>query len=254
MAHVTLDPARLDAVVFDMDGVITDTAAVHLAAWARLFDEVLPGLSQPGETPALPFTAEDYRRYVDGVRREDGVARFLASRDIAVAWGSDTDGPEAVTVVGLGRRKNDYFLAELGRSGARAFGSSVALVQSLQARGLGVALVSASRNARVVLDAAGVGTLFAVVVDGTLAARLGLAGKPEPDLFVEAARRAGSRPDRAAVVEDALAGVAAGRAGGFALVVGVDRSGAREALLAAGADMVVEDLAEVDVLEPDVAP
>ena len=244
MAEVTIDPNRVDAVIFDMDGVVTDTARVHLAAWTRLFDEVLAGLGASG---ARPFTAADYRRYVDGMSREDGVARFLASRGITLVWGSSDDGPEATTVVGLGRRKNDYFLAEVARGGVQAFPSTVALVHTLQDRRIGTAVISASRNASAVLEAAGVLDLFPVLVDGVVTAARGLPGKPDPAIFLEAARMLGSPPARTVVVEDALAGVRAGHLGGFALVIGVDRDGARDQLRQAGAGVVVNDLAQVAV-------
>ena len=244
MAEVTIDPDRVDAVIFDMDGVVTDTARVHLAAWARLFDEVLTGLGVSGSPR---FTAADYRRYVDGISREDGVARFLASRGIRLEWGSADDGPDVATVVGLGRRKNDYFLAEVARGGVRAFPSTVALVHALQDRDVGTAVISASRNAGAVLEAAGVRDLFSVLVDGVVAAARGLPGKPDPAIFLEAARMLGSPPARAVVVEDALAGVRAGHLGGFALVIGVDRDGAGEQLRQAGAGVVVTDLAQVAV-------
>lgn len=246
MAAVTIDPDRVDAVIFDMDGVVTDTARVHLAAWTRLFDETLAGLGASG---ARPFTTADYRRYVDGMSREDGVARFLASRGVRLDWGSADDGPDTSTVVGLGRRKNDYFLAEVARGGVRVFPSTVALVHRLQDRGVGTAVISASRNAAAVLEAAGVLDLFPVLVDGLVTAGRGLPGKPDPAIFLEAARLLGSTPARAVVVEDALAGVRAGHLGGFALVIGVDREGARDQLRQAGADVVVNDLAEVAVVQ-----
>jgi alpha,alpha-trehalase len=244
---VVLSPGDLDAVVFDMDGVVTDTARVHAAAWKRLFDDWLRAwAARTGEVFA-EFTDGDYRSYVDGRRREDGVAAFLASRGVRLAWGGEDDLPGRDSVVGLGRRKNDYFLEAVAVDGVRAYGSTVRLVHDLTAAGVGVAVVTASRNADAVLEAAGLGDLFAVRVDGTTAAALGLPGKPDPAIFVEAARRLGAEPDRAAVVEDAIAGVQAGRRGGFRLVLGVDRTGHPDALREAGADVVVADLAEVVV-------
>jgi beta-phosphoglucomutase family hydrolase len=247
MAKVTIDPGRVDAVIFDMDGVVTDTARVHLLAWTRLFDEVLADLTVRGADAARPFTPDDYRRYVDGMSREDGVVRMLASRGITLERGSPDDGPETATVIGLSRRKNGYFLAEVARSGVRPFASTVALVRTLQSRGVGTAVISASRNARAVLESAGVLDLSPVVVDGQVAAERSLPGKPDPAIFLEAARVLGSPPARVVVVEDALAGVRAGRLGGFALVIGVDRGGAPDPLRQAGADVVVGDLAEVAV-------
>ena len=230
-----------------MDGVVTDTARAHEAAWKRLFDEWLRAWSGRTGGTFAEFTDADYRAYVDGKRREDGVAAFLASRGVRLPWGTEDDRPDRDTVVALGRRKNDYFLEHIAIEGVRAYDSTVRLVQQLAAAGIGVAVVTASRNAAVVLEAAGLGQLFPVRVDGTVAAGLRLPGKPDPAIFVEAVRRLGAAPDRAAVVEDAIAGVEAGRRGGFRLVVGVDRTGHPDQLRAAGADVVVTDLAEVAV-------
>lgn len=232
----------LDAAIFDLDGVVTRTARLHAAAWKRLFDDFLT--MHEGDRFA-PFTDEDYRRHVDGKPREDGVRDFLAARGIEVPEGDPADPPERETVHGLGNRKNAVFHELLAEGGVEVFEGSVALIRSLRDRGVRTALVSASRNAMPVLKAAGLTELFEVVVDGVEAARLGLAGKPAPDGFLEAARRLGVPSDRAAVVEDAMAGVAAGRAGGFALVVGVARTDDGEALRRNGADLVVGDLAEL---------
>lgn len=239
---VVLPLDRLDAVVFDTDGVLTDTASVHAAAWKRLFDEYLRGR---GGEPFRPFEYDDYLRYVDSKPRFDGVAAFLASRGISLPWGDPSDPPERETVSGLGNRKNGYFLALVDEDGVRPFATSLELVRELRARGVRLAAVSASRNFAAVLRAAGMHGLFDAEVDGLDAARLGLAGKPDPALFLEAAGRLGVPPERAAVVEDALAGVEAGRRGGFGLVVGVDRGGQAEELRARGADVVVADLGEL---------
>jgi beta-phosphoglucomutase family hydrolase len=236
---------RLDAVVFDTDGVLTDTASVHSAAWKRMFDEYLRERAARLGEPFRPFEHDDYLRFVDGRPRLDGVAAFLASRGISLPTGTLSDPPEAETVGGLGNRKNGYFLVLLAQDGVRPFASSVALVRELRNRGLRLAAVSASRNFAAVLRAAGMHGLFDTEVDGLDLARLGLAGKPDPALFLEAAARLGVRPSRAAVVEDALAGVEAGRRGGFGLVVGVDRGDLAEELAARGADVVVSDLGEL---------
>jgi beta-phosphoglucomutase family hydrolase len=233
---------RVDAVVFDTDGVLTDTAGVHAAAWKRLFDEYLRQRAARLGEPFRPFEQADYLRYVDGKPRYDGVAGFLASRGITLPWGDPSDPPDRETVCGLGNRKNGYFLAHLHEHGVHAFGSSVAFVRRLADHGVRRAVVSASRNMRAVLDAAGIRGLFDVEVDGMDAARLGLAGKPDPALFLEAAGRLAVAPARAAVVEDALAGVEAGRRGGFGVVVGVDRAGQAAELATRGADLVVDDL------------
>jgi beta-phosphoglucomutase family hydrolase len=233
---------RVDAVVFDTDGVLTDTASVHAAAWKRLFDEYLRQRAARLGEPFRPFEERDYLLYVDGRPRYDGVANFLASRGITLAWGDPSDPPGRETVCGLGNDKNRRFLAQVREHGVHAFPASVAFVRALRDKGVGTAVVSASRNMRVVLDAAGIRDLFDVEVDGADAARLGLPGKPDPALFLEAARRLGVPAARAAVVEDALAGVEAGRRGGFGLVVGVDRVGQAAALRERGADVVVDDL------------
>ena len=196
---------RVDAVVFDTDGVLTDTASVHSAAWKRMFDDFLEQRAARLGEPFRPFEELDYLRYVDGKPRYDGVAGFLASRGIELPWGDPSDPPDLETVCGLGNRKNGYFLGHLREHGVDAFPSSVAFVRELGANGVRTAVVSASRNMRAVLDAAGIRELFEVAVDGEDAARLGLAGKPDPALFLEAARRLAVPPARAAVVEDALA-------------------------------------------------
>lgn len=246
-AAVELRASSLDAVVFDMDGVITDTAGLHAAAWKRTFDPYLRARS--GETTAArPFDDADYRLYVDGKHRQDGVTSFLASRGIRLPMGSPDDPPDRETAWGLANAKNAAFRALMGGQGVRAFPSSVALVHQLQAHGIGTAIVSASRNCKQVLDAAGIGELFPVRVDGLATEHLGLPGKPSPAVFLEAAGRLGAKPDRAAIIEDALAGVEAGRAGRFALVVGVDRNSQADALRAHGADVVVEDLSEIRVV------
>jgi beta-phosphoglucomutase family hydrolase len=233
---------RVDAVVFDTDGVLTDTASVHAAAWKRLFDEYLRQRAERLGEPFRPFEEVDYLRDVDGKPRYDGVAGFLASRGITLPWGDPSDPPGQETVCGLGNSKNRYFLEHLREHGVHAFPSSVVFVRKLGANGVRTAVVSASRNMRAVLDAAGIRGLFDVEVDGVDAARLGLAGKPDPALFLEAASRLEVAPARAAVVEDALAGVEAGRRGEFAVVVGVDRAGQAAELAARGADVVVDDL------------
>lgn len=241
---VALATDRFDAVIFDMDGVITDTAEVHAAAWKRLFDGYLAERAGPAGA-RRPFDADDYRRYVDGKSRHDGVRSFLASRGIHLPEGEADDPPDRETVRGLGNRKNRDLVAVLRQQGARPFDSSVTLVRAVRAAGLATAVISASRNAAEVLEAAGVADLFDARVDGVVAARLGLAGKPDPAVFLEAAARLGVDPARAVVVEDALAGVEAGRRGGFGLVIGVDRTGRAEALREHGAHVVVDDLEQV---------
>jgi len=236
---------RVDAVIFDVDGVVTDTARVHARAWTVMFDDFLARRAARTRELFAPFTADDYRRYVDGVPRYDGVERFLRSRQIELVRGDPSDPPDAETVHGLGTRKNEAFLAEVAAHGVEPFESTVALLGELRWFGIPRAAVSASENSAEVLRAAGVLVCFDVRVDGTDARELDLASKPAPAIFLEAARRLGVEPGRAAVVEDALAGVEAGRRGGFGLVVGVDRTGHPDDLAVSGADVVVSDLASL---------
>lgn len=239
---------RYRAVVFDMDGVVTDTAQLHAAAWEQLFDEVLAAHTAPDGSQMAPFDPDvDYRLYVDGRSREDGVALFLAARGLQLPLGSREDRPGTDTVWALAARKNRLFLELAEREGIRAFPSTIDFVHRLHGMGVRTAVVTASRNAAAILAAASIADLFEVVVDGTDAASLRLPGKPDAALFVEAARRLGVDPVDAGVVEDSAAGVEAARRGGFGLVVGVDRRDRRDDLLAAGADTVVDDLAQLDL-------
>ncbi|HJU58034.1 MAG TPA: trehalose-phosphatase [Actinomycetota bacterium] len=246
-ATVAIRTDEIDAVVFDMDGVVTDTASVHAAAWARMFDRFLKRRASATGATFMPFTEDDYRRYIDGKPRYDGVSSFLAAREIMLPYGDSSDPPEVETVCGLGNRKDQDFLEHLRRDGVAAFPTTVVLVERLRGSGVRTAVISASRNLDAVLAAGGVEDLFEVRVGGAESERLGLAGKPDPAVFLEATRRLGVVPRRTAVVEDALAGVQAGRSGGFGLVIGVDRTGHRADLEAAGADVVVGDLGEVTV-------
>ena len=235
----------LEAWLFDLDGVLTDTASVHAAAWKKTFDESLARRAGPG-VPFTPFDSiADYEQFVDGRPRLDGVRSFLESRDIHLAEGGPDDEPDRETVNGVGRRKNDLVLALMAEVGVVAFPGSVALVRALRAAGRRVAVVSASENCAAVLDAAGITDLFDVRVDGLVTSEHGLAGNPAPDTYLFAARELGTEPSHAAVVEDAPAGVAAGRAGRFGLVVGVSRGATADELLRSGADVIVSDLAEL---------
>ena len=238
---------RLDAVIFDLDGVITDTASVHAAAWKQMFDQFLGDRADRKGEVLQPFSADDYYRYVDGMPRYDGVDSFLASRGISIPRGERGDPPAAETVCGLGNRKDELFHSQLRAQGAASFPSSIALLRRLRASGFRTAIISASRNCAEILEAAGVAELFDAKVDGVDAEQLGLNGKPDPAVFLEAARRLGIEPARAAVVEDALAGVEAARRGRFGLVIGVDRGGHAEELRERGADILVGDLDEVGV-------
>lgn len=236
------------AAIFDLDGVVTRTARVHAASWQHLFDEYLRQCAVKTGEPFRPFDIDgDYRRYVDGKPRYDGVESFLRSRGITLPRGEPSDPPDRETVCGLGNRKNQYFHESLQQDGVEAFDSAVALIRRLRSRRIGTALVSSSRNARAVLETGGLEGLFDVVIDGNDIARLGLDGKPAPDLFLKAAELLGVEPERAIVLEDAVSGVQAGRAGGFGLVVGVSRRDQAAELKANGADVVVADLADLHV-------
>ena len=243
-----VDARDFDAVIFDLDGVITRTARVHAAAWKRLFDDFLRARAGRMGVPFQPFDVDtDYPRNVDGKPRFEGVASFLQSRGIDLQWGEPGDSEDAETIYGLGNRKNRYFHEHLARKGVEVFESSVRLLRALRRAGIRTALVSSSRNAAAVLEAAGIVDLFDTRIDGVDLARLHLKGKPAPDLFLLAAERLGVAPARAVVVEDAVSGVEAGKAGGFGHVIGVDRRGMPEALRQAGADLVVSDLAFLTV-------
>lgn len=228
---------RFAAFLFDLDGVLTPTAEVHERAWSMMFNAFL------GDRP--PFTQDDYLAYVDGKPRYDGVRSFLASRGIVLPEGQPTDPPGEGSVCALGNRKNQLFTEVLQRDGIAPYPGSIALLDELDARGVQKAVVSSSRNAPDVLRAAGLASRFTVVVDGAVAAAEHLAGKPRPDTYLFAASRLGVEAGDSVVVEDALSGVAAGRAGSFGMVLGVDRGAGAEALLAAGATAVVADLAEL---------
>jgi beta-phosphoglucomutase family hydrolase len=226
-----IDWSSFDAVLFDLDGVITPTAEVHEHAWAELFR-------------AYDFTTADYLAYVDGKQRYDGVRSFLASRGVTLPEGEPTDPPGDDTICALGNRKNDVFNEVIARDGIEPYPGSVAVLELLEQLDVPAAIVSSSKNARTVLAAAGLGDRFEHVVDGIVAATEHLAGKPAPDMFLHGAALLGVAPERTAVVEDAVSGVAAAAAGGFALVIGVDRGGHAEELRARGAQVIVADLAD----------
>jgi len=229
------------AALFDLDGVITPTAVVHMRAWEEMFSAFLAGRPEPHQ----PYTEADYFAHVDGRPRYDGVRHFLASRGITLPEGTPDDDPSAETVCGLGNRKNDAFNEVLERDGVTAYPGSVALLDHLATIGMPLAVVSSSANAPAVLAAAGLEDRFATIVDGLVADELGLPGKPAPDTFLHAARTVGATPASAVVVEDAVSGVRAGAAGSFGLVIGVDRGAGAETLVAAGAHLVVPDLQEL---------
>ena len=244
---ITISKDRFDAVIFDMDGVVTDTARTHSAAWKRMFDEYLRERAESTGEPFVEFTDDDYRRYVDGIPRVDGAMSFLESRGITLPVGEPIDPPGSESVWAVANRKNGFFLQSLDEDGANPYPSTVALVHELKAAGIETAIITSSKNRREVLSAAGVQDLFETNVDGIDIEEDGIPGKPDPGVFLEAARRVGVEPSRAVVVEDALKGVEAGRRGAFGLVIGVDRLDQAEDLLARGADVVVRSLSEVVV-------
>ena len=239
---------RFDAVIFDLDGVITDTASLHAAAWKEMFDEILKEIADPAGKMQAPFDKkEDYLRFVDGKPRRTGVVDFLASRNIELPEGRPDDPPGKATVYGLGSRKNNLFRQKLSENGPNVYESSIRLIRDLRASNIGIGVVSSSKNCRPILETAGIIDLFDAIVDGRDAAERNLPGKPAPDIFLAAARQLDVQPKRTAVVEDALAGVQAGKLGHFACVIGVDRNDQGAALAAHGADVVVTDLCEVGI-------
>ncbi|MHB8870435.1 MAG: beta-phosphoglucomutase family hydrolase [Thermoleophilia bacterium] len=250
---LVVDSERFDAVLFDMDGVLTTTARMHAAAWKRTFDGFLDDwdAEHGSHTPRFSV-AEDYPASVDGKPRQEGVRDFLASRGIALPEGTPDSPPTEWSVYGVGNRKQEFVEEALLAEGVEVFPGSVAWLRELREMGLGTAVVTSSTNSDAILSAAGIADLFDTQVDGNTAIELGLTGKPAPDIFLEAARRLGAAPARAVVVEDSRVGVEAGRAGGFGLVIGVDRADQAEELRQAGADIVVADLAELVPCEPDV--
>ena len=239
-------PDAIRGCLFDLDGVLTKTATVHNAAWKEMFDSFLRERARQTGLPFVPFDpVKDYDEYVDGKPRADGTRSFLASRGIELPDGSPDDPPGAPTVYGLSNGKNEIVLRRIREDGVEAYEGSVRYVRAARDAGLRRAVVSSSANCHDVLVAAGIEDLFEARIDGVVAEREHLRGKPAPDTFLAGARALGLEPPAAAVFEDALAGVAAGRAGGFGYVVGVDRAGQAEALKAHGADIVVADLAEL---------
>lgn len=239
-------PDGVTACLFDLDGVLTQTAKVHAAAWKTMFDQYLRERADREGEPYVPFdSGADYARWVDGKPREAGVRDFLAARGIVLPEGEHGDPPSAETVNGLGTRKNALVLDLIAQGAVEAYAGSVRYLHAATDAGLRRAVVSSSNNCEAVLEAARIDGLLEARVDGTTARAQGLPGKPAPDTFLAGAKALGVEPARAAVFEDALAGVAAGRAGRFGFVVGVDRLGQRAALLEHGADIVVDDLSEL---------
>ncbi|MFJ4254880.1 beta-phosphoglucomutase family hydrolase [Microbacterium sp. NPDC090003] len=243
------DLLTAEGVLFDLDGVLTPTAEVHMRAWKAVFDDVF---AEWGITPA--YTDADYFDYVDGKKRYDGVASLMRSRNVEIPWGEVDDPPSADTICGIGNRKNDAFAAELRRDGIAPYPGSLALVERLHAAGVPLGVVSSSKNAEEVLAAADLRSYFGVVVDGVVAEREGLASKPAPDMFRAGAVELGVDPARSVAFEDATSGAASASAAGYAHVVGVDRGTGADALRAAGATVVVDDLDRFLPTTPNSAP
>ena len=237
---------RFDAVLFDLDGVLTATAKVHAVCWKRLFDAFLKKRAADMNDTFQPFDIEsDYKLYVDGKLRYEGVQSFLSSRDIQLPYGNPGETPSYDTVCGLGNMKDELFHEVIESEGVEVYQGSVNLVHELRKAGIRTGVVSASKNCSPVLKAAGIIDLFEVIVDGEVAAQFQLAGKPAPDTYLRGAEEFGVDPGRAVVVEDAISGVQAGRKGGFGLVIGVDRKDNAGELRDNGADIVVKDLGEL---------
>ena len=243
-SHVILSKSAYDAVIFDMDGVVTRTAKVHYRAWKRLFDEYLKKHAGEDEKP---FDDQDYRRYVDGKPRYRGIESFFESRKISLPWGNEDDGPDEETIYGLGNKKNRYFNQLIDRDGVDVYEPALSLLKELRSAGFKTAIVSSSKNCAAVLEAAGISSFFDEKTDGKDADELNLQGKPSPDIFVKTAEKLKVSPQRAVILEDAISGVQAGKNGGFGLVIGVDRTGHGEDLKNNGAHVVVTDLSVIKV-------
>ncbi len=240
-----ITPEKFDSVLFDLDGVITATDKNHFTAWKKLFDMYLREVSRRDNLPFREFTYDDMLNFVDGRPRYEGIRCFLESRGMELPYGDPADPEDAPTICGLGNLKNRYFNESIEADGVTVFEGSVALIRSLRAQGIRIGVVSSSKNCPTVLKTAGLEALFDVHFDGNSAAECKLRGKPDPDTYLKAAEWAKTEAARAVVVEDAISGVQAGRAGGFGLVIGVDRGDNSEALLKNGADIVVKDLGEL---------
>jgi trehalose 6-phosphate phosphatase len=252
MAHpktaFVIPAGSFEAVIFDLDGVVTDTASVHAAAWKKMFDDFLSRDAARKGISFQPFEIEtDYRLYVDGKPRFDGLRSFLESREITLPEGRPGDPPGADTIQGLAKRKNEDFLKRVQEQGVKVYGSTVDLIHCLKKHGLKTAVISSSKSCAMILDSVNLADLFDVRVDGVDSETLGIPGKPAPHIFLEAARQLKVKPERAVVIEDAVSGVQAGRAGKFGLVIGIARTGEKETLLKSGAHVAVSDLSEISV-------
>ncbi len=254
MRRIPFPTDRLNAVIFDMDGVVSDTARVHQRCWKRVFDDHLGRRPRLTGEALRPFTEEDYILHVDGKPRYHGVESFLSSRQISLARGSPSDRPGLDTVCALGNLKDHDFKQVVAEKGVALFEPTIAFLRTLRSNDISTALISSSRHARVILTAAHITHLFDVIVGGIDAEKLKLAGKPDPAIFLAAARPLHVAPARAAVVEDALVGIEAGHRGGFAFVIGIGRSSRADELLNHGASVVVEDMSELGLRTDVVVP
>lgn len=244
-----MNDLSFEAVIFDMDGVITKTAVTHAAAWKKMFDEYLKKRAEETGEPFQEFTQADYLAYVDGKPRYKGVASFLESRNISIPYGDPSDEAGKETVCGLGNRKNEAFNEVIARDGVEVFESTLKLLKELKAAGIRLGVASSSKNCVPVLEAVNLLDIFGARVDGVVSAELGLHGKPEPDIFTTACKMLGSTPEKAIVVEDAVSGVQAGAKGNFGLTLGIAREDNAQELAENGADVVVSDLEEVGGIE-----
>ncbi|KPK23627.1 MAG: hypothetical protein AMJ70_03050 [Dehalococcoidia bacterium SG8_51_3] len=239
----------IKAFVFDMDGVITETASIHALAWKKLFDKYLERVATRNHTEFIPFEIDpDYYLYIDGKPRYDGLLSFLNSRGIELPYGDPEDRVDRETICGLGNLKDKYYHQYLKSRGANSYQSSIQFIVKVKSQGVSTAVISASRNAILVLTTAKILELFDVKVDGVDSAKLSLRGKPYPDIFLEAARRLNVLPENSAIVEDSIAGVEAGRKGNFKLVIGIDRSDHEELLKSHGANIVIPDLSQLTIV------
>lgn len=246
--RIEISPEEIHAVIFDMDGVVTQTADVHAIAWKKMFDDYLKLHAQRDGGKFVPFDKDaDYNRYVDGKPRIDGIKSFLESRGIRIPLGTPSDAEATESIWGLGNKKNNYFLNHLKKHGIQPYPTTVALIKELKNNCIKVGIISSSKNSKEVLSGAGVLDLFDARIDGVYSETHHIKGKPAPDIFLEAAKQLGVEPKNCIVVEDAISGVEAGSKGGFALVIGVDRVGQEEELKKMGADVVVKDLGEISV-------
>lgn len=241
------DSLVFDAVIFDLDGVVTKTALVHSSAWKKMFDGFLKEYSQKKNIPFQEFTRQDYLEYVDGKPRYKGVQSFLESRNIELDYGSEDDIAETMTICGLGNRKNVEFVQIIENDGVQEYESTVRIIHELKSAGVHVGVASSSKNCELILKKIGLDQLMETRVDGVVSAKLGLKGKPEPDIFLTAAQNMKVSADKSIVVEDANSGVAAGAKGGFGLVIGLARENNQEDLKSNGADIVLDDFGDTDL-------